>query len=56
MTRNLWAKVSPRSSTVPPMPKWRPRQTVIDLYNERDQTRWYWRFLANVSAFMIMAG
>lgn len=37
-------------------PKWKPRRTLIDLYNERDHTRWYWRAAAIVSAGAIMMG
>lgn len=39
-----------------PLPKWKPRRTLIDLYNERDRTRWYWRSAATLSSFMIMIG
>ncbi|MCJ1461411.1 hypothetical protein MMC07_000008 [Pseudocyphellaria aurata] len=39
-----------------PLPKWKPRRTLIDLYNERDRTRWYWRGTATLSSFMIMTG
>ena len=44
-----------RQSTVP-LPKWRPRRTVIDLYNEKDTTPWYWRAAATVAAFFISIG
>ena len=37
-------------------PKWKPRRTLIDLYNERDYTRWYWRVAAIVSACAVMIG
>lgn len=37
-------------------PKWKPRRTLIDLYNERDHTRWYWRAAAIVSAGAVMVG
>ena len=40
----------------PSLPKWRPRRTVIDLYSEKDQTLWYWRVAATLSAFLIMIG
>ena len=40
----------------PPLPKWRPRRTLIDLYNEKDQTLWYWRVAATLSALLIMIG
>lgn len=56
MTFNLWAKVSQSLPATSPVSKWRPRRTLIDLYNERDHTRWYWRMAANLSCFMIMAG
>lgn len=36
--------------------KWKGRRTLIDLYTERDQTRWYWRCAATLSAFIIMSG
>ncbi|KAL9598077.1 MAG: hypothetical protein Q9219_004708 [cf. Caloplaca sp. 3 TL-2023] len=39
-----------------PLPKWKPRRTLIDLYIERDQTEWYWRLVAVVSAALIMIG
>ncbi|KAL8722105.1 MAG: hypothetical protein Q9225_001349 [Loekoesia sp. 1 TL-2023] len=39
-----------------PLPKWKPRRTLIDLYVERDQTQWYWRVAATVSAALIMIG
>ena len=56
MPFSLWAKMNPLSPAMPPPPKWRPRRTVIDLYNERDHTRWYWRLAAVLSTLMIMAG
>ncbi len=37
-------------------PKWKPRRTLIDLYNERDHTPWYWRAAAIVSAGAVMMG
>ncbi|KAL2038926.1 hypothetical protein N7G274_008266 [Stereocaulon virgatum] len=40
----------------PPLSKWRPRRTVIDLYNEKDNTLWYWRIIATLSACWIMIG
>lgn len=40
----------------PPLPKWRPRRTVIDLYTDKDKTLWYWRVAATLSAFLIMLG
>lgn len=40
----------------PPLPKWRPRRTLIDLYIEKDKTSWYWRAAATFSAFLIMLG
>ena len=46
---------SPARSLVP-LPKWGPRQTLIDLYNEKERTQWYWRLSAVISAFMIMIG
>ncbi|KAI4195756.1 MAG: hypothetical protein LQ350_006997 [Teloschistes chrysophthalmus] len=39
-----------------PLPKWRPRKTVIDLYEERERTAWYWRTAAILSAAVIMLG
>lgn len=56
MTFNVWAKMGHGSPAIAPGPKWRPRRTLIDLYNERDHTRWYWRMAANISTLMIMAG
>lgn len=29
---------------------------MIDLYNERDHTRWFWRMAANISTLLIMTG
>lgn len=40
----------------PPLPKWTPRRTLIDLYTEKDNTSWYWRAAATISAFLIMLG
>lgn len=40
----------------PSLPKWRPRRTLIDLYNEKDQTLWYWRAAATLSSLLIMIG
>ena len=40
----------------PPLPKWQPKRTLIDLYNEKDSTSWYWRAAATFSAFLIMLG
>lgn len=56
MTFNIWAKVGDGLPAMPPVLKWKPRRTLIDLYNERDHTRWYWRMAANLSSLMIMAG
>ncbi|KAL8756978.1 MAG: hypothetical protein Q9199_002568 [Rusavskia elegans] len=39
-----------------PLPKWQPRKTLIDLYVERDHTKWYWRTAAILSATLIMIG
>lgn len=39
-----------------PLPKWKPRRTLIDLYMERDQVQWYWRLAATISATTIMIG
>ncbi|KAI4176608.1 MAG: hypothetical protein LQ343_000899 [Gyalolechia ehrenbergii] len=39
-----------------PLSKWRPPETLIDLYIEKDQTHWYWRLSATVSAALIMIG
>ncbi|KAL8834407.1 MAG: hypothetical protein Q9170_003775, partial [Blastenia crenularia] len=39
-----------------PLPKWKPRRTLIDLYIERDDIQWYWRLAAMVAAAMIMIG
>ncbi|KAI4091753.1 MAG: hypothetical protein LQ339_008075 [Xanthoria mediterranea] len=41
---------------MPPLPKWQPRKTLIDLYVERDHTKWYWRAAAILSATLIMIG
>ena len=38
------------------LPRWTPRRTLFDLYTERDQTRWYWRFAAIIASLMIMTG
>lgn len=56
MTIKVWARLSQDPATMASAPKWRPRRTVIDLYNERDHIKWYWRTAANLSAFMIMSG
>ena len=40
----------------PSLPKWRPQRTPIDLYNEKDETPWYWRAAATLSALLIMIG
>lgn len=40
----------------PPLAKWRPRRTLIDLYTEKDKLSWYWRAAATFSAFLIMLG
>lgn len=45
-----------RSTPTMALAEWKPRRTLIDLYNERDHTRWYWRCAAMLSAFMIMTG
>lgn len=37
-----------------PLPKWKPRRTLIDLYMERDQIQWYWRLAASLSPASIM--
>ena len=37
-------------------PEWRPRRTVIDLYNEKDGIPWYYRFVATLSALMLALG
>lgn len=39
-----------------PLPKWKPRRTLIDLYMERDQIHWYWRLTGTMSAAAIMIG
>ncbi|KAL8691600.1 MAG: hypothetical protein Q9224_004143, partial [Gallowayella concinna] len=39
-----------------PLPKWKPSRTLMDLYVERDHTKWYWRASAILSAAMIMIG
>ncbi|KAI9878524.1 MAG: hypothetical protein M1830_000658 [Pleopsidium flavum] len=36
--------------------KWRPRRTLIDLYWERDKTKWYWRLFAALAASLILGG
>lgn len=56
MTLDWLAKMRHASPAIAPVPKWRPRRTLIDLYNERDQTRWFWRMMANLSTLLIMAG
>jgi hypothetical protein len=33
-----------------------PQKTLIDLYNERDEVEWYWRFLGILSASLILLG
>ncbi|MCJ1485147.1 hypothetical protein MMC06_005320 [Schaereria dolodes] len=38
------------------LPDWQPRKTVIDLYNDRDSVRWYWRLLGTISAATILVG
>ncbi|KAL9136173.1 MAG: hypothetical protein Q9175_002630 [Cornicularia normoerica] len=38
------------------LPQWRPRRTLIDLYNEKDQALWYWRAAATLSSLLIMIG
>ncbi len=40
----------------PPLPKWQPRRTLIDLYNEKDNMAWYWRAAATFAALLIMLG
>ncbi|KAL6720491.1 hypothetical protein ACLMJK_002415 [Lecanora helva] len=40
----------------PPLPKYQPPRTLIDLYNEKDSTPWYWRTAATLSAFLIVLG
>ena len=40
----------------PSLPKWRPQRTLIDLYNEKNETPWYWRAAATLSALLIMIG
>ena len=44
------------SQSTAPLPKWRPRRTLIDLYNEKDLTAWYWRAAATIAAFLISIG
>ncbi|KAL9623577.1 MAG: hypothetical protein Q9204_007937 [Flavoplaca sp. TL-2023a] len=39
-----------------PLPKWQPRKTLIDLYVERDHTKWFWRAAAISSAALIVIG
>lgn len=39
-----------------PLPEWKPRRTLIDLYMERDQIQWYWRLAGTCSAASIMIG
>ncbi|KAL9019788.1 MAG: hypothetical protein Q9185_002932 [Variospora sp. 1 TL-2023] len=39
-----------------PLPKWKPRRTLIDLYMERDQIQWHWTLAASLSAAFIMTG
>lgn len=39
-----------------PLPKWKPRRTLIDLYMERDQIQWHWTLAASLSAAFIMIG
>ncbi|KAL8664229.1 MAG: hypothetical protein Q9202_003179 [Teloschistes flavicans] len=45
-----------QSDAMAPLPKWRPRKTLIDLYEERDRTAWYWRTAGILSAAVIMLG
>ncbi|KAI4136632.1 MAG: hypothetical protein L6R39_007694, partial [Caloplaca ligustica] len=45
-----------QESAMAPLPKWKPRKTLIDLYVERDQTHWYWRLIASIPAASIMIG
>lgn len=45
-----------QQSAMAPLSKWRPPETLIDLYIEKDQTHWYWRLSATVSAALIMIG
>ena len=45
-----------RCTMGPSLPRWTPRRTVIDLYNERDSTPWYWRGVATFSVISIMVG
>ena len=56
MSFKLWAKMRHGSPTIIPVPKWRPRRTLIDLYNERDHTQWFWRMAAIISTLLIMTG
>ncbi len=42
--------------TTPALPDWRPRKTLIDLYNEKNDTPWYYRLGATVSAMMLAVG
>ncbi|MCJ1308511.1 hypothetical protein MMC25_002164 [Agyrium rufum] len=39
-----------------PYPLKNPRPTLLDLYIEREQIRWYWRALGIVSSTLILAG
>ena len=48
---SLW---TPTERT-PSLPIW-TRRTLIDLYTEKDNTPWYWRAAATLSAFFIMIG
>ncbi|KAL8942637.1 MAG: hypothetical protein Q9216_001550 [Gyalolechia sp. 2 TL-2023] len=41
---------------IAPISKWQPPRTLIDLYVEKDQTHWYWRLAATLSAALIMIG
>ncbi|KAL9588884.1 MAG: hypothetical protein Q9203_002322, partial [Teloschistes exilis] len=45
-----------QTDAMAPLPKWTPRETLIDLYEERDRTAWYWRTAAILSAAVIMLG
>lgn len=56
MSFKLWTKMRHGSPTITPVPKWRPRRTLIDLYNERDHTPWFWRMAATISTVLIMTG
>ncbi|MCJ1359948.1 MAG: hypothetical protein MMC33_009951 [Icmadophila ericetorum] len=45
-----------RSSVPSSMSKWRKGKTMIQLYDDREKTGWYWRLLGVLSASIILLG